>query len=146
MTSPSDPKPFVYTRRVGYVDTDQMGVVHHSVYVVYFEEARLAYLREAGLPYRELEERGVLLPVVELRVRYRRPARLEDLLAIHVQVADIHRHAFTLTYRIFRDGVLLVEGWTKLAAMNREGRLIRLPEDLLAVLSPAPDGQSPNPG
>lgn len=139
MTNRLSDGAFVYTRRVGYVDTDQMGVVHHSVYVVYFEEARLAYLREAGLPYRDLEERGILLPVVELRVRYRRPARLEDLLAIHVRVEDLHRHAFTLSYRIFREETLLVEGWTKLAAMNREGRLIRLPDDLLAALS-APNG------
>ncbi len=132
---------FVYTRRVSYADTDQMGVVHHAAYVVYFEEARLAYLREAGLPYRELEERGVFLPVVELRVRYRRPARLEDLLHIRLRVADLHRHAFTLAYAIHREDTLLVEGWTKLAAMNREGRLIRLPEDLVALLSPAPNGK-----
>jgi len=132
---------FVYVRRVNYADTDQMGVVHHAAYVVYFEEARLAYLREAGLPYRELEERGVLLPVVELRVRYRRPARLEDLLHIRLRVVELHRHAFTLAYAVFREDTLLVEGWTKLAAMNRKGRLIRLPEDLVALLSPAPDGK-----
>ncbi len=144
MMSPRSDR-FVYTRRVGYADTDQMGVVHHAAYVIYFEETRLAYLREAGLPYRELEERGVLLPVVELRVRYRRPARLEDLLHIHLRVEDLHRHAFTLAYAVYRDETLLAEGWTKLAAMNREGRLIRLPEDLVALLSPAPDRKSLHP-
>ncbi len=125
---------FRYSRRVGYVETDQMGVVHHSVYVVYMEEARLAWLRERGLPYRDLEASGILLPVVELHLRYHRPARLEDLLTVEVSVGDVHAYAFVLHYTVRRETTVLARGWTKLACMTPEGRLQPLPSRLQRIL------------
>lgn len=122
---------FRYTRRVGYVDTDQMGVVHHSVYVVYMEEARLAWLRAIHLPYRKLEERGILLPVVELHVRYHRPARLEDLVTVEVRPGEIHQFAFILHYTILRGQDTLARGWTKLACITPQGKIQPIPPSLL---------------
>ena len=61
--------------RVRYAETDQMGIAHHANYVIWCEDARTAHIRQSGMSYRELEEKGLLLVVVEVQVRYRQPAR-----------------------------------------------------------------------
>ena len=68
--------------RVRYADTDQMKVVYHGKYLEYFEVGRAALIRSLGLPYSELETRGILLPVIEAFAKYRKPARYDDLLSI----------------------------------------------------------------
>lgn len=79
-----------------------MGVVYHAHYLNYFEHARTELLRERGLTYRELEEGGVMMPVVDVAVQYRRPARYDDLLAIHVRVVEPPSSRIKLTYEVRR--------------------------------------------
>ncbi len=75
--------------RVNYSETDQMGVVYHARYLVWMDMARTEYLRETGLTYRGLEERGWRLAVSDVRVRYRQPARYDDLVTIRCWVRNV---------------------------------------------------------
>lgn len=91
--------------RVGYVDTDKAGVVHHTVYLVWLEQARIEYLRAGGLDYRAFErETQLALPVVEARMRYRSPARFDDQLDIETWVSISTRAKVVFESRIRRSG------------------------------------------
>lgn len=122
-----------HTFRVRYAETDAMGVAHHSSYVLWFEMGRTEYMRRFGFTYRQLEEAGVLLPVLELRVRYLQPCYYDDELVISTRVEELTRTRLLLNYRIERpaDGKLLTEGTTLHTYVGRDGRLVlitRYPE------------------
>jgi len=114
--------------RVRYAETDAAGVVYHANYLVYFEVARVELLRALGLPITEVESRGLVLPVVEARLKYLRPARLDDLLEVSLSIQSVGPASFTCVYEIERDGLLLASGWTRLAVCEREsGRCTPMP-------------------
>lgn len=127
---------FRHRVRVRYAETDQMGIVHHSVYAVYFEEARVEFMRHVGVPYGELEKKGVLLPLLELSVRFLKPARFDDLLEIEVS-AHIRGARLFVTYVVYRDGERIAEGRTVHAFTNERLRPIRPPEDLRSIFPSA---------
>ena len=122
--------------RVRYQECDPMGVVHHSVYPIWFEIGRTELLRARGGDYRAMEASGVFLAVVRLEVKYRRPARYDDELRLGVAVTSTSRvkieHRYELRRRI-GDEVLAV-GSTTLACLDCNGRARALPDDLLADL------------
>jgi acyl-CoA thioester hydrolase len=120
--------------RVRYAETDQMGFVYHGNYLPWFEMARIALLDAIGLPYREMEAEGVLLPVLEARVRYRRPAHFDDRLTIRVELPEKPLARIELAYRVTREGTLLAEGHTAHAWINRQGHSIRPPGKWRAAL------------
>ena len=122
-------REFEFSTRVPYAHVDKMNHVYYAHYLVYFEMARSALLREAGLPYPELEERGVMLPVVEAHCRYRQPARYDDLITV-VSSLSIRRSILRIEYRLHRDGLTLAEGYTLHACMNPEGKILRPPPEL----------------
>ncbi len=123
--------------RVIYGDTDQMGVVYYANYLRYFEAARNEFIRAKGLRYRDFEARyGLLLPVAEAAVSYRQPARYDDLLDVEISLGEVRRASARFEYRILRDdGALLATGHTVHACVDLEGKLRRLPAELLAALS-----------
>ena len=92
----------VTSLRVRYAETDRMGVVYYANYLVYFEVARVEYLRAAGADYRALEEEGYLAPVVEARCRYHAPAYYDDLLRVETRLVDVRRARFGFDYRVLR--------------------------------------------
>ena len=108
-----------------------MGVVHHSVYAVWFEMGRTELLRSTGISYRELEETGVLLAVVRLEVRYKRPARYDDELQLETRIASVGRVKIEHEYRLTRGDELLATATTTLACLDREGTARPLPDRLL---------------
>lgn len=114
--------------RVRYCECDPMGVVHHTVYPVWFEMGRTELLRATGRTYRELEAAGVFLAVVRLDVRYRAPARYDDVLTLHTTLAKITRVKLVHAYDLRRDGVSLVTGETTLACLDRDGAARALPD------------------
>lgn len=116
--------------RVRYVECDPMGVVHHTVYPVWFEMARTELLRSKGGSYRAMEEAGLLLAVVRLEARYRAPARYDDLVTVRCELLLSGPVKIEHRYRVVRDGTLLVEGTTTLACIDRAGRLLPVPADL----------------
>jgi len=107
-----------------------MGYLHHSRYFEYFELGRTELLRAAGLRYRDLEAKGVLFVVVKVECRFRRPARYDDVLNLHVRITRQSRARIDHAYRLYREGVLLCEGSTILACINPQGQPIPIPEEL----------------
>lgn len=120
------------TLRVRYAETDQMGVVHHSNYLVWFEAARSEYCRKQGIPYNEMEVDGIRLPIVEARCRYRRPARYDEEVTIEVRPTAVTRRLVRFAYRVLRDGEVLAEGETTQMPTGPNGRPCTLPEGIAA--------------
>ena len=127
--------------RVNYSETDQMGVVYHARYVVWLDMARTEHLRAAGFTYRRMEEEGVFLAVTDLRVRYRQPARYDELVRIRCWVKDLASRRVTFGYAIenAESGTLLATAETALIALTTTHTLSRIPEHVLALLHTAPD-------
>jgi acyl-CoA thioester hydrolase len=115
------------TIRVRYAETDRMGLLHHANYLVYFEQGRTELLRAQGLSYRDLEDQGYLLVLTRVQVRYRSPARYDDLLTLRTKVIRTTSVKIEHHYELCRDGLLLAEGQTTLGCVNREGRVQVLP-------------------
>jgi acyl-CoA thioester hydrolase len=133
------PSQFTTRLRVRYAETDAAGVVYHANYLVYFEVARVELLRSLGLPITEVESRGLVLLVVEARLKYLRPARLDDLLEVALSIQSVGPASFTCVYEIVRDGLLLVSGWTRLAVCEREsGRCTPMPPWLRELFEQMP--------
>lgn len=123
--------------RVIYGDTDQMGVAYYANYLRWFEAGRNEFLRAKGARYRDVErDLGVLLPVVEAHLRYRAPARYDDLIRVETTLAELRRASLRFEYRVVRaeDDVLLVEGWTAHACIDRELAPRRFPDALVELL------------
>jgi len=118
------------TIRVRYAETDRMGLLHHANYLVYFEQGRTELLRSFGLSYRDLEDQGYLMVLTKVEVRYRRPARYDDLLTLRTTAVRTTAVRIDHRYELFCDGVLVAEGNTTLACVDRDGRPQALPEVL----------------
>jgi acyl-CoA thioester hydrolase len=110
--------------RVRYAETDQMGIVYHSNYLIWFEVGRTELFREAGLPYTLFEEQGLGLAVIEASCRYRRPALYDDNLIIKTNLEEFSSRKVTFIYQVIRDNTLLAEGKTVHVFMNRDGKSI----------------------
>ncbi len=113
--------------RVRYAETDRMGLLHHANYLIYFEQARTELLRDVGYSYRDLEDKGFLLVLTRIEVRYKRPAYYDDLLNLVTTVERTTGVRIDHRYEVFRHGELLAEGNTTLACIDREGKPQGLP-------------------
>ncbi len=122
--------------RVRYGETDQMGVVYHANYAVYFEVGRTEWLREFGLSYSSMEADGIMLPVISLNVNYKNSARYDDVLKVKTKLTKIPRASIEFYYEIFNQtGVLLATGSTILAFVDMErNKPTRCPKYLLDKL------------
>jgi acyl-CoA thioester hydrolase len=118
------------TIRVRYAETDRMGLLHHANHLVYFEQGRTELLRSMGLSYKDLEDAGYLLVLTRLQVRYKSPARYDDLLTLRTTVVRTTLVKIEHRYELMRDGLLLSEGETTLGCIDREGKVQPLPEIL----------------
>lgn len=116
--------------RVRYAETDRMGFLHHANYLVYFEQGRIELLRTRGLSYRDLEDKGYLLVLTKIEVRYKRPARYDDLLTLRTTVVKTTMVRIDHQYELFCGAQLLAEGNSTLACIDRDGRPQALPEFL----------------
>lgn len=99
---------------VRYAETDQMGIVHHSNYPIWFEAARTDYIKKMGLSYSEIEKMGFLLPLIELSCKYKNAAKYEDEIVVKTQLKKITYTRVTFYYEVIRksDGELLTVGET----------------------------------
>lgn len=106
-----------------------MGVMYYAEYFHLFERCRNEYIRNLGMSYADVEKNGVILPVREAQCRYRAPARYDDLLFIGAKITEIGRASLRFVYEIMDAGktLLLAEGTTQHALVNRDGRPIRMP-------------------
>jgi acyl-CoA thioester hydrolase len=113
-----------------YAETDQGGVVHHSVYPIWFEMGRTELLRANGLAYKQLEDSGVFFVVVELRIRYRQGAYYDEELELETVCSKVTVGRVEHSYKLTRcyDGAVLAEGLSVLACLDREGKVRRVPQ------------------
>ena len=120
---------------VRYYETDQMGIVHHSNYIRYFECGRTAMLKELGLPIERIEEAGVMLPVVSVECRYKTPAVLGDTLRIVTSVDEVPRARLVIRNKVYNPSDLLVcEGSVTLGFIDSNTRRpVRCPEMLVKI-------------
>ena len=125
--------PPVHRIRVRYCETDRMAVAHHGSYVAWLEEARTEWMRQRGKTYRQMEDEGNLLQVVDFICHYHKPVDYDDVVAIAVRVAEPGRAAVTLEYECRRvsDGMVCATARTRLACVGRDGKLRRLPAELV---------------
>lgn len=131
-TEPAD-YDFHHDIRVRFVETDAMGIVHHSNYVAYFEEARVAYLKHVGHPFTEWRAAGLESPVLEAYVKYRRPLHFDDVLTIHLTLADVTRATFQMAYLTTVGDTVHATGVTVHGCVTTDGRPTRLPAWLVEL-------------
>ena len=117
--------------RVRFVETDLMGVVHHSNYLRWFEMARVEYLRRAGVLLPQLLADGVQVPITDVQCKYLQSARFDDVIRVEAVLAEFSRAKLVFRYRVFREeeDLLLAEGSTQNVFINTQGRIVRLPEN-----------------
>ena len=118
---------FSHRIRVRFAETDAMGIVHHSRYLPYLEEARVEYLRHIGHPYSEIRAEGVDMAVLEAGVQYRQPLRFDDVVDVHVAMGPVTRATFQMVYLLTVEGAIHSTGVTVHGAVTPEGRPTRLP-------------------
>ncbi|MFN6963050.1 MAG: acyl-CoA thioesterase [Pyrinomonadaceae bacterium] len=124
--------------RVRYAETDQMGIVHHSNYLVWFELGRSELCRSRGFSYRDMERKGnALLVVAESYVRYKSPAYYEDVLTIRTKVSEVRSRSIRFNYELYRpsDAALLAEGETLHLVTDRDKKVRTLPEAYRVLLA-----------
>jgi acyl-CoA thioester hydrolase len=117
--------------RVRYAETDRMGLLHHANYLVYFEQGRTELLRKTGRTYKDVEDEGFYLVLAKIEVRYRAPARYDDLLTLHTTVIRRTPVRIEHEYRLVRGTEVLAEGSSTLACVDKSGSLQAMPEWLL---------------
>lgn len=121
---------------VRYAETDQMGVVHHAVYPVWYEVARTDFIKQVGMTYSQMEEMGIMLPLIDLQCKYLLPAHYEDELFVEVSIAELTRVKIVFCYEVYHsDGRLLNRGSTTHAWTNKELRPISLKKHFPEVYS-----------
>jgi len=123
-----------------------MGYLWHGHYLVLFEEARADWLRARGLSYRELEDAGMLLVVVETGVSYLKPGGYEDELVIRCTPVEATGARLRMEYEVLRQAQRLATGFTVLACVDRRGRPQRLPDELRALVDPPAAGEGTGTG
>ena len=120
--------------RVRYAETDQMGIVHHSHYVVWVELGRSDFLRRLGRSYSEWEAQGVRLVVSGVELKYRAPAHYDELIQVRCWIKEAGRRHLVFGYAVERDGVLLAEGESRHHAAGHDGRARVIPGPMLELL------------
>jgi acyl-CoA thioester hydrolase len=129
--------------RVRFAETDAQGIAHHSNYLIWFELARVAYLAEFAGGYQALRDAGYEATVVQMHVRWRQPARFDDVIRIRLRCTDVRGASFRFEYVLERvaDGVRIAEGWTSHACVDAGTlRATRLPQWLREAIAAAEAG------
>lgn len=131
--------------RVRYAETDTMGIVYHANYYVWFEVGRGDFMRRFDISYKQMEEMGIMLPVVETHCRYRVPAQYDDLLTIRTKVKELGAVKISFQYQVIRDSdnTLLAEGETLHAFTDKTRKLMNLKKhynEIYALLAKAMEG------
>jgi len=131
MTHPTN-APGIVHLRVRYTEVDRMGYLHHSRFFQYFEIGRIELLRRDGKSYDDLEQAGVLFVVVKAECNFKAPARYDDELTLYTRVAKQTTVRIDHVYELKRGEILLAEGKTTIACIDRAGQLQAIPPDLCA--------------
>ncbi len=124
------------TLRVRYAETDAMGIVYHTNYIVWFEVGRGEFFRQQGMDYADCEAQGIFFPLAEVYVRYISPARYGDLVKVKTWVEKVGSRSITFTYEVTRaeTGQILATGWTKHICVDANNRVRRIPGKIIELI------------
>ncbi len=124
------------TLRVRYAETDAMGIVYHTNYIVWFEVGRGEYMHQQGTGYAHVEAQGHYLPVIEVQARYLAPARYGDLVTVRTRVEEARSRQVTFAYEVImaETGQLLATGQTKHICVDKEGTITTIPQEIREIL------------
>ena len=120
---------------VRYAETDMMGIVHHASYLPWLEIARGNLLKERGISYSKLEESGILLPVVEIKMNYRRPATYDDIVTINSIIKERPFAKIRVDYELQKEDQIIADGYSIHAFMNQSGQPIKAPRFIKETLA-----------
>ena len=131
--------PHVTELRVRYAETDRMGVVYHANYLAWCEVGRTDYVRAAGMSYREMEESGIGLAVIDATMRFHAGARYDDVVRVETRLVDVRSRTVTFDYLIRNadTGAKLVTASTRLASVDPQGTTVSMPREIRALLERA---------
>ena len=120
-----------YERKINYYETDQMGIVHHSNYARFFEEARLAYMEELGYPYERMEEEGIICPVMAISCKFMHSVKFGDTIRIAVHPTSVSKVKCAFAYEVIdaETGELKAKGSSEHGFINREGKPVVLSKE-----------------
>jgi acyl-CoA thioester hydrolase len=124
--------------RVRYAETDQMSYVYYGNYAMYFEVARVEAMRSVQFSYKQMEEEGVMMPVLESYFKYHKPGKYDELLTIKTKIPNMPGVRIRFEYEVYNEQEeLITEGWTVLTFLKKETHLpTRPPQNLVALLKP----------
>ncbi len=119
---------YTYSRKINYYETDMMGVVHHSNYIRYLEEARCMWLESLNIPMKEIEKRGYTIPTLEVNCKYKKHVTCGDTLAIGINITEYNGVRMTITYDVknVENGEVVIEAYTKHCFTNRDLKPINM--------------------
>ena len=120
-----------YRHTAQYYETDRMGIIHHSNYIRWMEEARIYFLRQLGISYSGLEASGLISPIYEVRCQYKRPVRFEDIVTIEISLTKYTGVKLILSYRMINEttGQVCAEGESTSCFTDSDGKLISLKKE-----------------
>jgi acyl-CoA thioester hydrolase len=130
-------KVFKLSIRIPYAHTDQMGFIYYANYLVYFEMARSEFLREVGLPYTDMEKRGIMLPVVVAHCEYKKPAHFDDLIEVRSCCTEFRGTRLHIEYEIWRSDDLIATGFTEHVCVGKDGKVLRPVPELRKLVETA---------
>jgi len=129
--------PFQHSVVVRFGETDAMGIAHHSSYILWLEETRVAFLRALGHPYSSIREEGFDFTVLEVVTQYRSPARFEDVVSIATRVSDVRGATFQMDYLAMIGDEICLLGATVHGVVDKNGRATRAPAWMKSLLGSA---------
>ena len=125
------------TIRVRYAETDQMGYVYYGNYATYYEVGRVALMKSIGMSYKELEDSGIMMPVLDYKIKYYKPAFYDDELTLVTYLKQLPKARITFNYEMFNlKGEKINEGETTLVFVNESGRPVAAPEYFQKNIAP----------
>ncbi len=126
---------FEYIREINYYETDKMGVVHHSNYIRFLEEARCRWMKELNLPMEKLEEMGYTIPTLEVNCKYKNHVTSGGIISIKPFVAEYNGVRMTIEYKVMnvKTGKEIIKAWTKHCFTNRELRPVNMKKNNFAI-------------
>ena len=119
----------IYRRRVQFYETDAQGIVHHSNYLRYFEEARGEFLRSIGMPYSEMRKLGYEVVLLSASCEFKKPLYYDEMVSIELNLKDLNRYAFEFEYRVLVENDLRATGNTRHCVV-RGGKIVSIPQEI----------------
>lgn len=132
-------KMYIHTTQitVRYGETDQMGVVYYGNYALYYEQGRTEAMKHLGFSYREMEDNGIIMPVIEMNCKYQKSAKYDDVLIIKTLLKELPSRKMTFFSEVYKDDVLINSGQVTLLFFNKKlNKVVSVPENLLELLKP----------